>query len=231
MGDFEKRNNVYKQVMTVIITAFITFVVTATGLYNYYVKSGKGISKAISNNDIEISESTADLNTKIEVLKTYIQDNYLWEIDEEKLENSALKGYVNGLGDEYTEYLTKGEVESLMIGISGNYVGIGIYMAKDKNNDVVVLMPIPDSPAEEEGIKTGDIITKVNGEECNEMDLDVVASKVKGEEGTAVELEFLRDKEVFTKTITRREIVIKDMESKMLDGKIGYIQILSFDTG
>ena len=231
MGDFEKRNNVYKQVMTVIITAFITFVVTATGLYNYYVKSGKGISKAISNNDIEISESTADLNTKIEVLKTYIQDNYLWEIDEEKLENSALKGYVNGLGDEYTEYLTKGEVESLMIGISGNYVGIGIYMAKDKNNDVVVLMPIPDSPAEEEGIKTGDIITKVNGEECNEMDLDVVASKVKGEEGTTVEIEILRDNDTFTKTITRREIVIKDMESKMLDGKIGYIQILSFDTG
>ena len=230
MGDFEKRNKVYKIIMMILVTAFITFVVTATGMYNYYVKSGKGISKAIANNDIEISETNTQLNTKIEVIKKYIDEYYLWDIDEAKLEESALKGYVDGLDDEYTEYLTKSEMESLMININGNYVGIGIYMAKDKNDNVIVLTPIPDSPAEEEGIKTGDIITKVNGEDCSKMDLDVVASKVKGEAGTTVELEILRDKETFTKTITRREIVLKDMDSKMLDDRIGYIQIMSFDT-
>ena len=230
MGDFEKRNKVYKIIMLILVTAFITFVVTATGMHNYYVKSGKGISKAIANNDIEISESNANLNTKIEVIKKYIDEYYLWDIDESKLEDSALKGYVDGLGDEYTEYLTKTEMESLMININGNYVGIGIYMAKDRNNNVLVLMPIPDSPAEEEGLKTGDIITKVNGEDCSKMDLDVVASKVKGEEGTTVDLEIVRGEETFTKTITRREIVIKDMDSKMLENKIGYIQIMSFDT-
>ena len=229
MGDFEKRNKVYKIIMMILVTAFITFVVTATGMYNYYVKSGEGISKAIANNDIEISETNVQLNTKIEVIKKYIDEYYLWDIDEAKLEESALKGYVDGLDDDYTEYLTKSEMESLMIDINGNYVGIGIYMAKDKNDNVIVLMPIPDSPAEEEGIKTGDIITKVNGEDCSKMDLNVVASKVKGEEGSTVELEILRDKETFIKTITRREIVLKDIDSKMLDDKIGYIQIMSFD--
>ena len=231
MRDFEKKNNIYKYIMLVIVTAFITFAITASWSYYYYVKSGKGIIKAILNNDIEISESTANLNTKIEVLKTYIGENYLWDIDEKKLEDYALKGYIAGLGDEYTEYLTKGEMESLLISINGNFVGIGVYMAKDKNDNVVILMPIPDSPAEEVGLKTGDIITKVDGEDCTTLDLDVVSSKIKGEEGTQVEIEIKRDEETFTKTITRREIVIKDMDSEMLDGKIGYIQIMSFDTG
>ena len=231
MEDFEKRNKVYKIIMLVVLTAFITFLVTSISMYNYYVKSGKGISQAIVNNDIDISENTADLDTKIEVLNRYIKDYYLGEIDEEKLENAALKGYVNGLGDIYTEYLTKKETEDLMISINGNYVGIGIYMSKDKNDNIIVLTPIEGTPAEEAGLKTGDIITKVNGEECNTMDLDVVASKVKGEEGTTVDLEIVREGETFTKTITRRKIEIKDMNSKMLDNNIGYIEILSFDTG
>ena len=231
MGDFEKRNKVYKIVMLVLITAFITFLITATTMYNYYIKTGKGISDAIVNNDVKISENTANLNTKIEVLKSYIDKYYLGEVDTNKLEDGALKGYIDGLGDEYTEYLTKSETEDLMININGNYVGIGVYMAKDKNDNVIILEPIEGSPAEEVGLKTGDIITKVNGEECNTMELEVVASKVKGEEGTQVEIEILRDNETFTKTITRRTIEIKDMESKMLDNNIGYIEIISFDTG
>ncbi len=231
MEDFEKKNSIYKNIMLILVTAFVTFAITASTMYNYYVKSGKGISKAITNNDINISESTANLNTKIEVLKKYIEDKYLWEPDEKKQEDYALKGYIAGLGDEYTEYLTQSEMESLKISITGNYVGIGIYMAKDKNDNVVVLMAIPDSPAEEAGLKTGDIIVKVDGEDCTKLDLDVVSSKIKGDEGTTVELEVSRDGEIFTKTITRKEIIIKDMDSKMLDGKIGYIQIISFNTG
>jgi len=231
LEDFEKKNNNYKIIMLVLITAFITFMVTSISFYNYYVKSGKGITEAIVNNDIEISNQTTELDTKIEVLKKCLENSYLGDINEENLISSALKGYVNGLGDTYTEYLTKEEYDELMISVNGNYVGIGIYMTKDKNDNVLILMPIEGSPAEEVGLQTGDIITKVNGEECNTMDLNIVATKVKGEEGTTVELEILRGTETFTKTITRRSVVIKDMESKVLDGNIGYIKILSFDDG
>jgi len=144
---------------------------------------------------------------------------------------SAVKGYVAGLGDIYTEYLTKDEYEELMVNVNGNYVGIGIYMTQDNYGNIIVLLPIEGSPAEEAGLKTGDIITKVNGEDCIGMDLSLVANKVKGEEGTTVDIEIQREEEIINKTIERRTVEIEDIEYEVLDNNIGYIQILSFDDG
>ena len=231
MDDFEKKNNTYKVVMLIVVTAVITFLITASLMYHYFIKTDKGLVEAITSNKIEMSESTSTLENKIEILKKCLDNYYLGNIEEDKLIDSALKGYVEGLGDEYTEYLTKDEYEELMVSVNGNYVGIGIYMAKDKDNNVIILLPIEETPAEEAGLQSGDIITKVNGEECNSMDLGIVANKVKGEEGTSVDLEILRDGQTINKTITRKNIVIKDMNSKVLENNIGYIEILSFDDG
>lgn len=224
--DFEKRNNTYKYVMLVVVTALVTFLITAVGMYNYYVKTEDGLAKTL------VTTETTKLDKKIQLVREYLDNSYLGEItDEEKLIESAVKGYVAGLGDEYTEYLTKEEYEELMVNVNGNYVGIGIYMTQDKYENIMVLLPIEGSPAEEAGLKTGDIITKVNGEECTGMDLNTVANKVKGEEGTTVELEILRDEKTFNKTIQRRKVEINHINSKVLDGNIGYIQILAFDEG
>ena len=224
--DFEKRNNTYKYVMLVVVTALVTFLITAVGMYNYYVKTEDGLAKTL------VTTETTKLDKKIQLVREYLDKSYLGEItDEEKLIESAVKGYVAGLGDEYTEYLTKEEYEELMVNVNGNYVGIGIYMTQDKYENIIVLLPIEGSPAEEAGLKTGDIITKVNGEECTGMDLSTVANKVKGEEGSTVELEILRDEKTFNKTIERRKVEINHINSKVLDGNIGYIQILAFDDG
>ena len=79
------------------------------------------------------------------------------------------------------------------------------------------------------GLKTGDIITKVNGEECVGKDLSTISNKIKGEEGTTVELEILRENETFTKTIQRRTVQVNPMKSEMLENNIGYIQLMGFD--
>jgi len=118
-----------------------------------------------------------------------------------------------------------------MVNVNGNYVGIGIYMTQDNYGNIIVLLPIEGSPAEEAGLKTGDIITKVNGEDCIGMDLSLVANKVKGEEGTTVDIEIQREEEIINKTIERRTVEIEDIEYEVLDNNIGYIQILSFDDG
>ena len=224
--DFEKRNNTYKYVMLIVVTALVTFLITAVGMYNYYVKTEDGLAKTL------VTTETTKLDKKIQLIREYLDKSYLGEItDEEKLIESAVKGYVAGLGDEYTEYLTKEEYEELMVNVNGNYVGIGIYMTQDKYENIIVLLPIEGSPAEEAGLKTGDIITKVNGEECTGMDLSTVANKGKGEEGSTVELEILRDEKTFNKTIERRKVEINHINSKVLDENIGYIQILAFDDG
>ena len=148
---------------------------------------------------------------------------------DEELTESAIKGYVEGLKDEYTEYLTKDEYDELMVSVNGNYVGIGIYMTQDRYENIVVLLPIEGSPAAEAGLKTGDIITKVNGEECVGKDLSTISNKIKGEEGTTVELEILRENETFTKTIERKTVQVNPMKSEILENNTGYIRLMGFD--
>jgi len=223
--NFEKKNNIYRIVMTVIVTAIITFIVTSVLLYNYYFKTEDGLIQTL------VTTETSKLDTKVQLIKEYIDKYYLGDINEEEMMESAVKGYVAGLGDIYTEYLTKDEYEELMVNVNGNYVGIGIYMTQDNYGNIIVLLPIEGSPAEEAGLKTGDIITKVNGEDCIGMDLSLVANKVKGEEGTTVDIEIQREEEIINKTIERRTVEIEDIEYEVLDNNIGYIQILSFDDG
>lgn len=221
--NFDKKNKIYKTVMLVIVTALITFLVTSIGMYNYITKTDSGITKIVTS-----SEPTK-LDTKIQVIRKYLENYYLGDIaSDDELIESAIKGYVDGLGDNYTEYLTKAEYEELMIDVNGNYVGIGVYITRDRYENIVVLLPIEGSPAEETGLKTGDIINKINGEECVGKDLTLIANKIKGEEGTTVELEILRGNETFTKTIERRTVQINKMKSEMLENNIGYIQLISF---
>ncbi len=222
-ANFKKSNNIYVYIMLVIVTMLVTFLLTSIGMYNYYVKTEDGLAKTL------ISSETSKLDTKIQLIRKYLDQAYLGEINEEELIESAVKGYVEGLGDVYTEYLTKEEYEELMISVDGDYVGIGIYMSQDIYGNVVVLLPIEGSPAEEADLRTGDIITKVNGEECLDMELSVVANIVKGEEGTTVDLEILRGEETLNKTVERRTVEINPINSEVLEENIGYIEILSFD--
>lgn len=225
--NFEKKTSIYRIVMLVIVTAMITFLMTSIGFYNYYIKSEEGNIKLISNY-VEFSEATGDLEGKIELVKKYLEQSYMGELDEESMVEGAIKGYVAGLGDEYTEYLTESEFEELMIDIEGNYVGIGVYITSIANNQTVILLPIAGSPAEEAGLKSGDIILEIEGEDCSLMDLDEVSNKIKGEEGTKVNLKILREEKTINFSIERRHVELQYITSKVLEDDIGYIQMLAF---
>ena len=215
--DFEKKNNTYKMIMLVVITVLITFLITAIGVSNFYENTQTGVDKVFINNE-NISSS---LDTKIQSIRKYIDSKYYGEFpNEEELIDYAVKGYVAGLGDEYTEYLTKNEYDELKTTIAGDYVGIGVYLTQDADGNAIVLKPIEDSPAEKIGLKTGDIITKINDEDCSGMDLNLVANKVKGEEGTKVKLEILRNGEKFDVEIERKTVQIYQIKSKVVDDNI-----------
>ena len=225
-----KKNSLYKIIMLIIVTALISFLISSVIFYNYYLKTDQGNIKALSKY-ISISDSTTTLEQKIEILKKYLENEYFGELNEDKMIESALKGYVKGLDDKYTEYLTEKELEELMISVNGNYVGIGIYMTKDEDGNILVLLPIEGSPAEEANLQTGDIILKVNGIECSGMELEDVSDMVKGEEGTTVNLDILRNDEVINLDIERRRVELKYLKSDILEDNIGYIKMLSFDEG
>lgn len=223
-----KKDKIYKIIMLIIITVIITFMFTSIGMYNYFIKTDKGNIESLIKY-IEISKDSEQLSQKIEIVKKYLEKYYIGEIDIDNMSEIAIKGYVAGLEDEYTSYLTKDEYEELLINVTGDYVGIGIYMYEDESGNIVVLMPIEGSPAEKADIQAKDIIVSINGESAADMGIDEASTKIKGEEGTTVELEILRGNETIKKTVERARVVIADSTSKVLEENIGYIQLTVFD--
>ena len=224
-----KANKVYKVVMLILITAIVTFMVTSIGMYNYFMKTNQGriaVVESIEKNGDDYSM----LNAKLQIVKDYLNDNYIGELNLDQMIEGAIKGYVEGVGDDYTEYLSKDEYEELIVNVTGDFVGIGVYIYKDKDGNLIVLAPMENSPSEEAGIEAGDRILAIDGENCNEMDINVASSKIKGEAGSTVELEIQRGTETLKKTVTRRTVEISDSASKILDGNIGYIVLSTFDT-
>ena len=151
-------------------------------------------------------------------------------MNEEKLKEGAIKGYIEGLDDQYTEYISKEDMKDYMEDATGNFVGIGIYMVKDTNtNKVMVLSPIKDSPAEKAGILPGDLIISVDGVQYSADEMSVAANKIKGEEGSKVKVEILRGTETLNFELTRENIKVNPVEGKVLKNNIGYIKFSSFD--
>lgn len=216
-----KKNNVYKIIMLIILTVAITFIITSIIMYNTL---GKNNVKYVS---------TDSIGKTFKTFHDFIEKNYWGEIDEDEMLESAIKGYVAGLNDEYSEYITKEEMEEYMQDATGKYVGIGVYIANNtKTNQIVVLTPIKGSPAEEAGIKSGDVITKVDGVEYTGEQLSEASSALKKEEGTKVKVEILRESgETVELEIERKSIKINHIESKVLDNNIGYMKISTFDDG
>ena len=123
-------------------------------------------------------------------------------------------------------------MDELLEDTTGSYVGIGVYMADNTaDNTILIIGVIEGSVAEQAGIKSGDIIKKVDDVEYTGEQLDAVSSKVKGEEGTNVKITILRDNEEKEFNITRSSIKLKTVSSKMLENNKGYIKISSFNDG
>lgn len=216
----ENMQKIYKSVMLILLTAAITFIITSVSMYRTL---GKGKVKYVASDTI---------GRTFQTFRSFIEKNYLGEMDDNAMLESAIKGYVEGLKDEYSEYITKEEMEEYMQEAIGKYVGIGIYIANNtKTNQIVILMPMKGSPAEEAGLKSGDVITKVDGVSYSGETLSEASSALKKEEGTKAQIEILRDDQVLNFEVERREVKINHIETDVLENKIGYMQISTFDEG
>lgn len=220
-----KTQRIYKTIMLVIVTIFLTFIITTMYMANKYSLNKTDISTLFNSSSKGDSISNS-INTIQKVLENY----YLNDIDEEKMKERAIQGYVSALNDPYTVYIPKEEMEEYTASLMGNYVGIGIYMgANSEKNTIEVIMPIKGSPAEQVGILPGDTIISVDGIKYSAENVDIAADAIKGKEGSTVKLEILRAQEIKSFEITRKKVVMNPIESKIIENNIGYIQITSFD--
>ena len=214
----------YMTRVKVIIAVMITFVITFCGTIFLY---GKYLSnKGLMINSYKSSDSIVD---QINALRTVIEEKYKGEIDDDKLTQAALKGYVEGLGDEYTEFLTSDEWEDLDSSLS-EFVGIGVYMSQLKStNETIIIGTIDDdTPAAKAGIKAGDIIKEINLEDVSTKGSEYISSKIKGTAGSTVKIKVLRGEEELTFDVERAEIKVYKIKHEMLQNNIGYIDFDSF---
>ena len=230
-----KKQNIYKIIMLVILAVTITFMLTTMVMYNKFSKAYENNYSGIngsSSSDNKGDLTEISLIKTLESFKTMLNQKYIGEIDEEKMLESAIKGYVEGLGDPYTEYLTKEEMSDFMEDTNAEYVGIGVYLTENKtDNTILVVGVMKNSPALEAGMQEGDVITKVNDVAYTGEDIDEAIKIMKGEEGTNVKVTILRDGKEIELDVQRKKINVEHVSSQMLENNIAYVQIDSFDSG
>ena len=224
----EKKSLKIKYIFLIVVIAIISAVAASEFTLYYYTRQGIVAKKELTESKTKNFEAITET---LKSFRTVIDEYYIGEIDEQKMLDETIKGYVNGLDDEYSEYMTAEEWQEFQADALGNYVGIGIYMSVDKNGNVVVVSPIKDTPAEIAGLKTGDVIVYVNDESMIGIDSEVVSSKIKGEEGTKVKITVLRGEEYIDFEIERKSIKVYHVETEILENNIGYISLLTFDEG
>ncbi|HSL00665.1 MAG TPA: S41 family peptidase [Rubrobacteraceae bacterium] len=194
---------------------------TALGAYVY------GRSQSPATLGEEDRESLALYAEALDI----VSDDYVDQgaVDPEKQTYGAIEGMLETLGDEgHTRFLTPNEREANQRQTSGTYVGIGVTLRDDEDR-VVVAAPIEGSPAERAGMKAGDVVVAVNGKDVREDELSEVVDKIRGPEGSRVELTVLRDGEERTFDLERAEVDSPVASWAMIPGTaVAHVRLSSF---
>lgn len=207
-----------------LIYSIFIVVVTIIGTSMFQITFG---DKVIISK--ELYESYAKYN-KLLGLEDLIKEDYYQEVSEDNLVDGALKGLFEGLDDPYSQYYTVEEFKSLQEQTSGSFVGIGVYIGiNPEDNNITIISPIEGSPAYDEGIRAGDVVLSVDGKPVDPNKLDEVTKKIKGKENTYVKLKVKRGNKELDFKVKRQTIVTKSVASEIMDGDVGYLRITSFD--
>lgn len=180
---------------------------------------------------------TEDQKVSLDVLFTpfwetwqYVHDQFVDQpVDDTKLMQGAIKGMLDSLGDKHTGYMDPDTYKQVTAPLDGSYEGIGASV-DTSGKLLTIISPMPGSPAEEAGLKAGDAVIKVNGNDVTKTDPNIVLKSVKGPAGTDVTLTIQRidTPDPFDVTITRKKIELKSVTSEMKEGDLAYVRISTF---
>ncbi len=180
----------------------------------------------ISKDEYEKYQKFSEMFTIYDTAKDY----FYQEPDTDLMVEYAIRGMMAGLDDPYSFYYNPKEYKEMMDDDEGKYVGIGVMIQANMEKQICTITRVfQGGPAEEAGVQRGDILYKV-GEDLyvNPTNLQEAVDIMRGIPGTDVDVTFLRNGEEITYTITRREVNVNQVDSKMLDDKIGYIAMYEF---
>lgn len=168
--------------------------------------------------------------TKADLIEEFLDRYYVEDFDAEALEEATYAGLVAGVGDRYTYYLPAEAMGQYLESAEGHFEGIGVEVFQDENGNTIIYSVMPGQPAESAGILAEDMIVGVDGESVVGEPLDIIVGKMRGEAGTAVDVEVYRPAtgETFTCNIVREDVAVVTVQSELLEDDIGYIQLAGF---
>jgi len=207
--------------------------------YDYYQSLHAGTKEAIevgeklliSKDEYDSLNEDKETFAKVIELRKFILENYYKDFDEQQFTDGILQGLFMSLDDPYSVYMNQEEFTKFTEDNEGVYGGIGVIVAPTEDGMITVVAPIEDTPGERAGLKSGDKIIKVEGDDVSADTMDEAVSNMRGEPGTDVNITIYRESkgDPFDVSITREEIRLKTVKSRMLDEEIGYIRISMFD--
>lgn len=204
----------------VLFGAGVTFVVTVSELSKYYTAE---IDR--------ITASQSEIATKTTELEAYIDKYFVGDADKTAMADAAASAMVTATGDRWSYYISADSYASYMEQMNNAYVGVGITIAAAEDGSGLTVMEVTaGGPAEEAGVKVGDVMVSVDSTSIADMTTAEVRDLVRGEEGTTVDLGFRRGEETVTLTVERRTIDQVVTTGELLDGNIGYVKIVNFDS-
>lgn len=209
-----------------IVLAILCAFVIAAGSFIaavQYLNTRYAAALSAREEDSPVQAKAAEVQ---EIIETYFIDDY----DEDTLADGAASGMVDATGDEWSYYLSADEVAAYEESMANAYVGVGITITEDAEAGGMRVEEVAaGGPAEEAGIRVGDLLLAVEGEDVLPLGIDGTRNLVRGEEGTHVNMHFSRNDTEYDVSVERRSIETPVVTGELLDGSIGYIKIDNFD--
>ncbi|HVI60740.1 MAG TPA: S41 family peptidase, partial [Candidatus Saccharimonadales bacterium] len=169
-----------------------------------------------------------DYASVTQVYKSLV-DNYDGKLTEEQVLDGLKHGLASAPHDPYTEYFTPAEARAFNNELNNQFSGIGAELGQDREGHLQIIAPIDGAPAAKAGLQAQDLVTSINGTSTSGMSVEEAVHKIRGKAGTSVTLQIVRNKtEPLKLTITRQNITVPSVKTKILAGNVGYLQISSF---
>lgn len=218
-----KRQRLLKHLSSAAISAVIAFFIFVFG-----VNIGRhGLDLSISKTDTS-GDLPDDLNySSVEQIYDLLRRDYDGQLDLDEVMTSIKRGLVESTGDPYSEFFDAEAASGFNDSLEGKFTGIGAELGK-KDGQLIIVAPLRGFPAEAAGLKSGDAIVGIDGQETYNISIYEAVLQIRGDADTDVVLDIVRDGDLQEFTVTRALITVPSVTSEVIDGRVGLIEISRF---
>jgi carboxyl-terminal processing protease len=237
------QTKIMKYALAIFVTALLLAGAFSGGMIVGWAMPEQTVREMVTPNEMPVLQSptgeadpTAEPKDREELFAPFweawdiLHENYVDQpLDDETLMRGAIEGMLGSLGDPHTTYMDPEQFRRANAPLEGEYEGIGAYV--DITGEYLkIISPMPDSPAENAGLKPEDVIVAVDGDDMTGVDGNLVLRRILGPAGTDVTLTIQRqgETETFDVTITRAKIVMPSADGEMLEDGIAYVRVYTY---